>query len=656
VTTLVEADEGESAAAPTAAPDVGRRLFIVSCGVAIFSIVFALANAIHRGWVPIGDDAIFAIRARDVFSAHPPLLGTWTSASLTTKIDINNPGPLLYDALALPTTLFGSAGIGVAIGAAAINIACALGFGVIAYRRGGAAIGSIAMAIVAVLAWTMGSAALVDPVQTTSLLFPFLLLIALIWAASCDELWSWPWIVGVGSLVAQTYVTYAYFIPILMVWAAVAVVLRFRAVRRADPDAWHALSARARRSGIIAAVVLVLCWAQPLWEQLTGRGAGNISRLVRSVRAAPPTFGPSSGTRVVAQVITRPPWWFRPSFRQFLASGPKHTVSLAFAAVTLLVLLAVMAWLARVTIRRGDRDFGYALVTAIVAVLAALFTAARVPTGGLAITQHTFRWLWPIAAFMWFAIISVLVRRYLTTRTQVQWVSATCIALAGVVGLLNLPWTDQGATAQQADIPVAHDLGRQLAHARIPGPVLVDLRGEKFADPFGTAVLVQLQRHGVRFVTPDPGLLYQLGYFRHYDGTNARAGIVLREGDDVHSAPAGSQLLAQHLGLDTKERAELDALVTQLTAYIDVRGLQLNERGAAAVRHGDLVPFTADQVQDPASLFGSRVLVPFALGGDLQVDSNTAKQFARYAELQRRWDEQTVAVYLTPVSAVSGGA
>jgi hypothetical protein len=645
-TLVAPAEPTADVAAPSR--DVARTLFFVTAGLAVLSIVVAIVNAVHRGWVPIGDDALFAIRSRDVFTRHIPLLGTWTSASLAAKIDINNPGAVMFDLLAVPTTLFGSGSAGVAIGAAAINVGSALGFGVIAYRRGGAAIGAIAMAVVAVLAWTMGGAVLVDPVQTASMLLPFLFFLGLIWALCCEELWAIPWLALVGSVLVQTYVTYVYFVPALVVWAAICLFLQMRA-HHARPD-------RLVRMLVLAGIVLVVCWTQTVWEQLTGRGAGNISRSLRSLRRAPPTLGANSGTRIVAQVMTRPPWWFRPSFREFLAKGPNDTVSIAFAAVSLVVLLAALTWLALATRRRADHDSSFAVVTAIVAVLAALFTAARIPTGALGVTAHTFRWLWPIAAFMWFAVLVAVARRFVVSRVAAQRVAAVCLAIAAVFLVLNVPWTDQGASAQQADMPVVHDLAGQLARARIPRQVVFDFRGENFADPFGTAVLVQLQRNGVGFITPDPGMLYQIGWDRRYNGANAQAGIVLREGDDVRNAPAGSRLLAQHLGLNAAERSELDGLISQLTAYVQAHGLTLNDRGAAAVRHGDQVPFTADQVQDPGSLFGSRVLEPFALAGDLQVDANTAKQFTRYAELQRRWDEQTVAVYLTPVSAVVAGA
>jgi hypothetical protein len=69
--------------------------------VAVIVPVMA-AVARHSGdrWIPIGDNALVEIRSRDVFSwRHFPLLGTWSSASLTAG-KFCHPGPLLFGLLA----------------------------------------------------------------------------------------------------------------------------------------------------------------------------------------------------------------------------------------------------------------------------------------------------------------------------------------------------------------------------------------------------------------------------------------------------------------------------------------------------------------------------------------------------------------------------
>jgi hypothetical protein len=82
-----------------------RGLLLVVTVLAVLPVVVATVRAAARGWLPVGDNAYFAIRARDVLTEHHPLLGTWTSASVSAGTDFNNPGPLLFDLLAIPAKL-----------------------------------------------------------------------------------------------------------------------------------------------------------------------------------------------------------------------------------------------------------------------------------------------------------------------------------------------------------------------------------------------------------------------------------------------------------------------------------------------------------------------------------------------------------------------
>ena len=69
--------------------------------VSILPVVAAVVRRSGTRWIPIGDNALVEMRARDVFSVdHVPLLGTWSSASLSAGKDLNHPGPLLFDLLA----------------------------------------------------------------------------------------------------------------------------------------------------------------------------------------------------------------------------------------------------------------------------------------------------------------------------------------------------------------------------------------------------------------------------------------------------------------------------------------------------------------------------------------------------------------------------
>jgi hypothetical protein len=148
---------------PSAATRLTTRLFIASVVVALVPVAVATTRAIQNGWIPTEDDALWAIRSRDLFIlTHLPLIGSWSSVSLSVKTLVNHPGPLYFDVLAVPARLF-EPGAGVAFGVALVNVLCIVGIAVFAHRRGGALVGTIAMAATAALCWTMGSELLFDP-------------------------------------------------------------------------------------------------------------------------------------------------------------------------------------------------------------------------------------------------------------------------------------------------------------------------------------------------------------------------------------------------------------------------------------------------------------------------------------------------------------
>ena len=103
-----------------------------------------------------------------------------------------------------------------------------------------------------------------------------------------------------------------------------------------------------------------------------------------------------------------------------------------------------------------------------------------------------YRWLWPLAAFVTFVFVIVLVRYALRSVRPVV-LAAIFAVVATVFAVWNIPTTDQGASASPTGIPVARDLGKQLAKLRGRGPLVVDQRFVPFADPYSSAVLAQLQ-------------------------------------------------------------------------------------------------------------------------------------------------------------------
>ena len=154
--------------------------------VAIVPIVVATVRALARGWVAIGDDGLLLLRTQDVATANHPLLGTWTSASLSAGRSINNPGPLWFDALA-PFVKVAGPSVGFAVGVMVANIAAVVLAAWAARRVGGELAMVLVTALSAGLAWSMGSELLYDAWQPHAMLLPFWALLILLWALAAGQ-------------------------------------------------------------------------------------------------------------------------------------------------------------------------------------------------------------------------------------------------------------------------------------------------------------------------------------------------------------------------------------------------------------------------------------------------------------------------------------
>ena len=635
---------------------MASRLFLASVVAALVPIVVATARGIRRGWLPVGDNALFAIRTHDVFTIdHQPLLGTWSSASTTAAVDVNHPGPLLFDLLALPARLF-EGGAGIALGVALLNGAALIGIAVFAHRRGGPLLATVAMTAAVALEWSIGSEILYEPWGPHTVLLPFLFFLVLVWSVTCGDLVALPFAVGAGSLVLQTHLSYALLVPLLGAWAVAGLLVEMRRRRIADP----APSSNERRDlmrwSAAAGVVLVLCWLAPLIEQFTGQGRGNLSRLVESATDQGEAIGFNLGTRLTASVIALPPWWFRDSFRDAIDASASaagwHPSSLAVAIAGIVVVAAMLAagaWDAR---RRHDRDIVRLLAVAGVTVFVALLTSGRAPQSPLEIAPHQFRYLWPIGAFVWFALVATLVRRVSARPVVATRVVGAFAALTVVLMVANLPTSDQGVIAGAGSIAIARDLDEQLARHEIDGTVLVE-GAAPFGDAYSSAVMASLQRRAVSFVVADDRLVQprHLGPSRESTGDDADALLTVAYGDDVAAGPPGARRVAVHEALTPRERRELTRLERQLRSFLADGRLRLSERGRAALADGDLPLLEPENGQrvDPESLLRSLELSRLVRDDLLVLDDRWAARFDRYVSLRDEWERDTVALFLGPL-------
>jgi hypothetical protein len=635
------------------------RLFLASVVVALTPIVVATVRAARSGWLPIGDNGYFAIRAQDVFTTNHPWLGTWTSASLNTDTNFNNPGPLLFDLYALPAKLTNGR-IGVAAGAAALNALAVIGIALVARRRGGPVLGMAAVAMAAALCLSMGSDLLYDPWQPHSLLLTFLLGVFLVWSLVCGDLAALPWAVGVGSLVLQTHLSYAVLITTLAAWGLLGLGLHLRRRRRTDPESWPALRRSALRAGLVALVVAAVCWGQPVYEQLTGEGTGNFSRLAANMTSADETIGIKLGTRAVADVMTVPPYWLPPSFEEAFLTDPATPAgddplttidpSAPTAALLLALLVLILAGAAVEAHRRDDRVVSAALSTALVAFVAALVTTWKLPLGPLGLPPHQLRWIWPIGAFITFSLVAYAIRRADPPERSGRRLMVGLVALTVLVAVLDLPAHNPhaGPSADDYAIDVMKQAGPQMAALEGQGTILIDLTGIRFAEPYSGPVMAELRRRDVPFAVNDEGMVRQLGEKRRLHGDAQR--LFIGQGDAALKTPKGARRVVFVEGLTADQKNELTDLRSDIIDHLQDHPVELTKRGRGVLespRHELIAGFVANGNASGLEGYGG---LGFLIEHDLLVvDPGWQDRFDRYVELQIRWDQRTLGLFLAPL-------
>jgi len=661
VISLPEAEAGGTPAEATGdvarrsrsdADRLGERLSLVALAVSLLPLVAAAVRAITRDWVPVGDAATIGIRARDVLGGGElPLLGPSTTSSWTSGIYQNHPGPLFYDALAVPAALFpGPAGQ--VIGTILIEAFAVLGIFVLARRRGGPSLALLALAMTAVLCWSMGSAVLVEPWPPNTLLLPVVCFLLLAWSVSVGDVACLPWLAGVGSLIIQTNMSYGVIVPLLVVYALVELVRRGR---RGELGSF-------RRTGWVTVAVLAVLWIQPLVEQVAGDGEGNMSRIVRGLGEGPMTLSWRSSLQAVADVVALPPWWARPSFAESFAFGltGNPLPSLGLTLLSLGLVAGVLVWCRRKARRDGDSTSAAALTTAAVLVVAAVVTANQTPTTVQGTVAYQLRWLWPVALFVWLAVASFGLRQLGQRGRGSRRLPVLLASVTAVFAVLNLSWTNQGSTAPEATNAVARDVVRAIERADLDGPLLVET-DEGIWDPYSEAVLFELQDQGLELVIHDQIGYRMLGDERRWNGHNADALIRVSGSDWAMVDRPGAQVIARHPGLDQDAHDEMYLLQQDIEEAFADGELRLNDRGRHVAERGgfDSVPKGDPHRVDPDTVTATRFW-PFGghrrdvllmIREDLLDAPAWEDKLDRYADLQETWDSQTVAVFLEPIPA-----
>jgi hypothetical protein len=356
--------DDEAALSPTPTSEGGGRLarlpgwLVVGALLAVLvgPLLVALGVLHDPRWYPLSDLAMTELRVRDVFSAHPPLIG------LPGRIEGygvagSHLGPLSFYAMAPVYWLTGSSAWGLKVAVVVLD-AVALGLCLSMVRRRGGTVAALGLAaVLVVLLRAYGPHQLTEPWNPFLPPLWWVVFLLAVWCVLCADLALLPVAVFAGSFCAQTHVPYAGLVGVLaglaFGWVAVD---GYR--RRSEPGVLR----RNLLWGTSSLALGLALWAPVLIQQFTN-DPGNLSVVVENFRH-PTRVQISLGTAVDLWLARVDPWG--------LVTGDPRVGSWT-AALGAAVLLA--AWVGTVALawkRRQALAHGLDLLRLHVVVATAL--------------------------------------------------------------------------------------------------------------------------------------------------------------------------------------------------------------------------------------------------------------------------------------------
>ena len=529
-----------------------RRIAIAVAVVAIAPFLVVIVTRAGRGYFPAQDLAVIDLRARDLWSLHPPLTGPWS------RVGFAHPGPLFYWLLGVPSALAGGAAWSVIVGSAALQASAVLASARLAWIRGRLPLtllvtAALSLGYVGVRGWAM-----VAPWNIYVAYPYFAVFLLLACSVGVGELRRLPWLVVVSTFLIQSHIGYALVLAGPLLW----VVVRVLRTTRTTLD-----QRRALRHGVGWSVLwATLLWLPLLIDQLFV--TGNLGAIWQYFsQSNEPRAGFAASARLLAAEFRVLPSWLGGPVRLDSFSAWALGASIAWLLIPV-TLLVMGAWFAR---RNRDSDRAGLVALVAIAALGALVGIAQI-TGDL--FGYLFEWRIIVAIFV---IVAALWAMAPSVRPHpFAWRSAGAVLVGVVVTssvVLSLRVVDVPRHLEAAE-PVGQQFAKTLA-TKMPrsGSVLIRTVGTSTTG-IASSLVNEFDRRGLP-LRVDPWLDFEFGPQRRIRDRDAAAiWLVAEDGRQVsrlRSVPGGKLLVSRH-ALSARDERELSRLQWTLWKQLRRRG------------------------------------------------------------------------------------